>query len=158
LMARHLLLAMGEARSGAPATLEKGAAAIAEWSGERGLDLRGMDIDNGSGLSRITHISVLQLAEVLRTAYRSRYAPEFLASLPLAGIDGTLRSRMKASPAGAVRLKTGHIDGVSGVAGYVTTGSGKTYVLVSLVNHSRADIGAGEPVHAALVAWMLETL
>jgi D-alanyl-D-alanine carboxypeptidase/D-alanyl-D-alanine-endopeptidase (penicillin-binding protein 4) len=158
LMARHLLLTMGEERSGGPATLEKGAAAIAEWSRERGLDLRGMDIDNGSGLSRSTHISVLQMAQTLSAAYHSRYAPEFLASLPLAGVDGTLRSRMKTSPAGAVRLKTGHIDSVSGVAGYVTTSSGKTYVLVSLVNHSRADIGAGEPVHAALVAWMLDNL
>jgi D-alanyl-D-alanine carboxypeptidase/D-alanyl-D-alanine-endopeptidase (penicillin-binding protein 4) len=158
LMARHLLLTMGEERLGAPATLEKGAAAIAEWGRERGLDLQGMDIDNGSGLSRITHISVLQMAEILRAAYHSRFAPEFLASLPLAGVDGTLRSRMKTTPAGAVRLKTGHIDGVSGVAGYVTAGSGKTYVLVSLVNHSRADIGAGEPVHAALVGWMLDNL
>jgi D-alanyl-D-alanine carboxypeptidase/D-alanyl-D-alanine-endopeptidase (penicillin-binding protein 4) len=158
LMARHLLLTMGEEHLGAPATLEKGAAAIAEWSRERGIDLQGMDIDNGSGLSRSTHISVLQMAEILSAAYRSRYAPEFLASLPLAGVDGTLRSRMKTSPAGAVRLKTGHIDGVSGVAGYVTANSGKTYVLVSLVNHSRADIGAGEPVHAALVSWMLDNL
>jgi D-alanyl-D-alanine carboxypeptidase/D-alanyl-D-alanine-endopeptidase (penicillin-binding protein 4) len=158
LMARHLLLTLGEERSGGPATLEKGAAAIAEWSRERGFDLQGMDIDNGSGLSRVTHISVLQMARILSAAYHSRYAPEFLASLPLAGTDGTLRSRMKTSPAGAVRLKTGHIDGVSGVAGYVTTSSGKTYVLVSLINHSRADIGAGEPVHAALVEWMLDNL
>jgi serine-type D-Ala-D-Ala carboxypeptidase/endopeptidase (penicillin-binding protein 4) len=158
LMARHLLLTLGEARAGAPATLEKGAAAIADWSRERGLDLQGMDIDNGSGLSRSTHISALQMARVLSAAYHSRYAPEFLASLPLAGVDGTLRSRMKTTPAGAVRLKTGHIDGVSGVAGYVTANNGKTYVLVSLVNHPRADFGAGEPVHAALVTWMLDNL
>jgi serine-type D-Ala-D-Ala carboxypeptidase/endopeptidase (penicillin-binding protein 4) len=158
LMARHLLLTMGEERSGVPATLEKGAAAIAEWSRDRGLDLQGMDIDNGSGLSRSTHISALQLAKILAAAYHSRYAPEFLASLPLAGMDGTLRSHMKSAPAGAVRLKTGHIDGVSGVAGYVTAGSGKTYVLVSLVNHPRADFGAGEPVHAALVTWILDNL
>jgi len=158
LMARHLLLTMGEERSGAPATLEKGAAALADWSRERGLDFQGVDIDNGSGLSRSTHISVLQMAQALRAAYHSPYAPEFIASLPLAGVDGTLRSRMKRSPAGAVRLKTGHLDGVSGVAGYVTTAGGKTYVLVSLVNHSRADLGAGEPVHAALVSWMLDNL
>src|ERR1700675_2360942 len=117
-----------------------------------------MEIDNGSGLSRSTRVSALQMAQILSEAYRSRYAPEFLASLPLAGIDGTLRSRMKTSPAGSVRLKTGHIDSVSGVAGYVTGNSGKTYVLVSLVNHSRADLGAGEPVHAALVTWMLDNL
>ena len=158
LMARHLLLTLGAERLGYPATLEKGAAAIAAWSRERGLDLQGVDMDNGSGLSRITHISVLQMAQVLRAAYRSPYAPEFLASLPLAGIDGTLRSHMRTSPAGMVRLKTGHLDGVSGVAGYVTANSGKTYVLASLINDRRADNGAGDAVHAALVAWMLENL
>ena len=70
-------------------------------------------------------LSVLQMAKILSAAYRSPFAPEFLASLPLAGIDGTLRSRMKTSPAGAVRLKTGHLDGVSGVAGFVTTAGGQ---------------------------------
>ena len=158
LMARHLLLTLGEEHLGRPSTPEKGAAAIADWARERGLDLQGVDIDNGSGLSRSTHISALQMAMVLSAAYHSRYAPEFLASLPLAGVDGTLRSRMKTTPAGNVRLKTGHIDGVSGVAGFVTTAAGKTYVLVSLVNHPRADFGAGEPVHAALVTWILDTL
>ena len=158
LMARQLLLTIGQERFGGAATLEKGAEAIAEWGRERGLDDGSMEIDNGSGLSRSTHISALQMARILSFAYRSRYAPEFLASLPLAGIDGTLRSRMKTSPGGAVRLKTGHIDGVSGVAGYVTAATGKTYVLVSLINHNRADIGAGEAVHAALVSWILDNL
>jgi D-alanyl-D-alanine carboxypeptidase/D-alanyl-D-alanine-endopeptidase (penicillin-binding protein 4) len=158
LMARHLLLTVGKERFGDPATLEKGADTIAEWGRERGLDLQGIDIDNGSGLSRSTHISVLQLAKTLSAAFRSRFAPEFMASLPLAGLDGTLRSRMKSSPGGSVRLKTGHLDGVSGVAGYVTTAGGKTYVLASLVNNARADYGAAEPLHAALVAWMLNDL
>jgi D-alanyl-D-alanine carboxypeptidase/D-alanyl-D-alanine-endopeptidase (penicillin-binding protein 4) len=158
LMARHLLLTLGEEHLGPPATLEKGAAAIADWGRARGLDLQGVDIDNGSGLSRTTQISVLQMAKVLSAAYHSRYAPEFLASLPLAGVDGTLRSRMKSTTAGNVRLKTGHLDGVSGNAGFVTTPAGKTYVLVSLINHPRADFGGGEPVHAALVAWILENL
>src|ERR1019366_3679241 len=69
LMALHLLLTMGEDRFGLPATLDKGAAAIAEWSQERGLTLQDMNIDNGSGLSRATHISVLQMAKVLSAAY-----------------------------------------------------------------------------------------
>jgi serine-type D-Ala-D-Ala carboxypeptidase/endopeptidase (penicillin-binding protein 4) len=158
LMARHLLLTLGKERYGDPATLEKGAAAIADWGRERGFDLGGVDIDNGSGLSRSTHISALQMAKILDAAYHSRFAPEYLASFPLAGMDGTLRWRMKSTPAGSVRLKTGHLDGVSGVAGYVTTSTGKTYVLVSLVNHVRADFGAAEPVHAALVAWILGNL
>jgi D-alanyl-D-alanine carboxypeptidase len=50
------------------------------------------------------------------------------------------------------------LDGVSGVAGYVTTAAGRTLVLVSLVNDARADGGAAEPVHAALVSWMQATL
>ena len=131
---------------------------MAEWSRERGLSMQDVAIDNGSGLSRTTRISVLQLGKVLCAAYRSRYAPEFLASLPLAGIDGTLHARMKETPACSVRLKTGHLDGVSGVAGYVTTPTGKTFVLVSLVNDPRADSGAAEPVHAALVTWMQTNL
>jgi D-alanyl-D-alanine carboxypeptidase/D-alanyl-D-alanine-endopeptidase (penicillin-binding protein 4) len=158
LMARHLLLTLARERYGDPATLEKGASVIAEWSRERGFDLSGVDIDNGSGLSRSTHITVLQMAKILGAAYHSAFAPEYLASFPLAGMDGTLRSRMKHSPAGAVRLKTGHLDGVSGVAGFVTASSGKTFVLVSLVNNARADFGAAEPVHAALVAWILNSL
>jgi D-alanyl-D-alanine carboxypeptidase/D-alanyl-D-alanine-endopeptidase (penicillin-binding protein 4) len=158
LMARHLLLTLGRERYGDPATLEKGAAAIADWSRERGFDLSGVDIDNGSGLSRSTRITVLQMAKVLSAAYHSPFAPEYLASFPLAGMDGTLRSRMKSSPAGAIRLKTGHLDGVSGVAGFVTASTGKTFVLVSLVNNTRADFGAAEPVHAALAAWILDNL
>ena len=158
LMARHLLLTLGRERFGDPGTVEKGVTAIAAWSRDRGFDLNGVDIDNGSGLSRSTHITVLQMAKILSAACHSRFAPEYLASFPLGGMDGTLRSRMKAVPAGSVRLKTGHLDGVSGVAGFVTTAAGKTYVLVSLVNNARADFGAAEPLHAALAAWILGNL
>jgi D-alanyl-D-alanine carboxypeptidase/D-alanyl-D-alanine-endopeptidase (penicillin-binding protein 4) len=104
-------------------------------------------------LSRTTRISVLELAAVLKAAYHSRYAPEFIASLPLAGVDGTLRSRMQSAPAGSVRLKTGDLDGVSGIAGYVTGASGKVYVVVSLINDSRFGAGVGDSVHTALVNW-----
>jgi D-alanyl-D-alanine carboxypeptidase/D-alanyl-D-alanine-endopeptidase (penicillin-binding protein 4) len=158
LMARQLLLTLGRERYGAPATQDKGLAAINDWSRARGLGLDDIDLGNGAGLSRTTHISVMQLAGVLKAAYHSRYAPEFMASLPLAGLDGTLRTRMKDAGAGTIRLKTGHIDGVSGVAGYVTTAAGRTYILVCLINDARADEGAGEPVHAALAAWVLANL
>ena len=159
LMARHLLLTMGEERFGAPATTQKGADAIALWARERGLDLQEMDIDNGSGLSRSTRISVSQMAT----------SPERGLSQPLRARVHRLAAarrdrrhhampRMQQTPAGSVRLKTGHLDGVSGVAGYVTTASGKSFVLVSLVNDLRSNAGAGDAVHAALVAWMQENL
>jgi len=57
-----------------------------------------------------------------------------------------------------VRLKTGHLDGVTGVAGYVTSAAGHTYVLVSLINDPRGDYGVGDPVHEALVNWVQESL
>ena len=158
LMARHLLLTLGAERFGVPATVDKGTRAISSWSQERGLPLSSMEIDNGSGLSRTARISALQLAAVLRGAYRSRYAPEFIASLPLAGIDGTLRSRMQGAEPGSVRLKTGHIDGVSGVGGYVAGASGKTYVVVSFVNQPDVDPAAADAVHAALVGWVQSKL
>jgi len=153
LMARHLFLTLGAERFGAPATLDKGVRALSAWSQERGLPLSDMEIDNGSGLSRTARISVLQLAAVLRAAYHSRYAPEFVASLPLAGVDGTMRSRLQGSQPGSARLKTGHLDGVSGVAGYVTGASGKVYVVVSLINDAREGAGVGDSVHNALVDW-----
>ncbi|HMK85547.1 MAG TPA: D-alanyl-D-alanine carboxypeptidase/D-alanyl-D-alanine-endopeptidase [Steroidobacteraceae bacterium] len=157
-MARQLLLTLGAERYGGPATLEKADRAVLDWWRGRGLPLEGLVIDNGSGLSRSARISALEMAAVLLAAFHSPYAPEFIASLPLAGLDGTLKRRMLGAPAGSVRLKTGHIDGVSGVAGYVTSASGKTYVLVSFVNDARADEGAGEAVHAALVEWIEVTL
>lgn len=158
LMARHLFLTIGEDRYGVPATPDKGTRAIADWSHERGLPLEDLVIDNGSGLSRTARISALDMATMLRAAYHSRWAPEFIASLPLAGIDGTLKSRMRNTAAGSVRLKTGHLDGVTAVAGYVTATSGKTYVLVSIINDTRSDYGAGDPVHGALVDWIQDTL
>ena len=158
LMARQLFLTIGEDRYGVPATPDKGARAIADWARERGLPLADLVIDNGSGLSRTARISALDMATMLRAAYHSRWAPEFIASLPLAGIDGTLRSRMQNTAAGSVRLKTGHLDGVTAVAGYVTGASGKTYVLVSFINDTRSDYGAGDPVHGALVDWIQATL
>jgi len=155
-MARHLLLTVGAERFGFPATVEKGIAAIDEWAGSLGLPMDGVEIDNGSGLSRGARVSVAAMGRLLVAAYHSRYAPEFLASLPLAGMDGTLRSRLTGTPGGAVRLKTGHLDGVSGVAGYVAVPGGRTYVLVSLINDPEVDSGAGDAVHATLVKWLLE--
>ena len=66
--------------------------------------------------------------------------PELMSSLPVAGIDGTLR-RSKGVP-GRAHLKTGSLRDVVGVAGYVLADSGRRYVVVAIVNHPNAERGA----------------
>ena len=93
-------------------------------------------IDNGSGLSRSTRISAQRLARLLLQAYDSPVMSEFMSSLPISGLDGTLR-RSRATP-GRAHLKTGSLRDVAGVAGYVLSDSGRRYVLVAIVNHPQA--------------------
>jgi D-alanyl-D-alanine carboxypeptidase/D-alanyl-D-alanine-endopeptidase (penicillin-binding protein 4) len=77
--------------------------------------------------------------------------PELMASLPVSGLDGTLR-RAKVTP-GRAHLKTGSLRDVAGVAGYVLSDSGRRYVLVALVNHANAQ--AARPALEALIQWAL---
>jgi D-alanyl-D-alanine carboxypeptidase/D-alanyl-D-alanine-endopeptidase (penicillin-binding protein 4) len=106
-------------------------------------------VDNGSGLSRRTLISAQGLARMLQTAYRSPLMPELMASLPLNGVDGTLRNRR--TMAGNAHLKTGSLRDVTALAGYVHGASGRRYVLVAIANHPSAD--AARPVFDALLEW-----
>ena len=107
-------------------------------------------LENGSGLSRLERISAQALARLLQHAYKSPLMPELMSSLPIAGIDGTLkRSRAKAQ--GSAHLKTGSLRDVVAVAGYVHATSGKRYVLVAMANHPNA--GAVKPAFEALLDW-----
>jgi D-alanyl-D-alanine carboxypeptidase/D-alanyl-D-alanine-endopeptidase (penicillin-binding protein 4) len=81
--------------------------------------------------------------------------PEFIASLPLAGTDGTLRNRFNvAGMRGRIRMKTGHMDDVSSLAGYVNAVSDNTYIVSIVVNHPGAEFGTGDDVQAALLKWV----
>jgi len=154
-MARHLMLTLGVEKFGAPATVEGGRNAIRLWLQNRGITMPGFVIDNGSGLSRAERVTARGLGEMLDMAWHSPFMPEFAASLPLSATDGTLRNRFK-SPGmqGRIRLKTGHLDNVSALAGFVNAASGKTYVVVIIVNHPGAQGGSGEAVHAELIRWV----
>jgi len=101
-------------------------------------------LDNGSGLSRQERISALALARLLQLAYRSAYMPEFMASLPIAGVDGTLR-RSPMPALGSAHLKTGSLSNVLARAGYVDAASGKRYVLVAIINHANAQAARKPP-------------
>jgi D-alanyl-D-alanine carboxypeptidase/D-alanyl-D-alanine-endopeptidase (penicillin-binding protein 4) len=154
-MARHLLLTLGAEKSGRPGTTAAGSRAIVEFLASRGIALPELVIENGSGLSRIERISAAGLADVLLDAWRSPYAPEFQASLPLSAVDGTLRRRFRSPEMeGRLRMKTGSLQDVSALAGYVNAASGRTYVAVIIVNHPGVEQGAGDAIQAALVNWV----
>lgn len=154
-MARHLLLTIGAEKAGRPGTTTAGTRAIVEFLASRGIPTRDLVIENGSGLSRTERISAEGLADVLLDAWKSPYAPEFQASLPLSAVDGTLRRRFRSPDMeGRLRMKTGSLQDVSALAGYVNAASGKTYVAVIILNHPNAELGAGEAVQAALVNWV----
>lgn len=106
--------------------------------------------DNGAGLSRETRISATALARMLQRAWASPAMPELMASMPIVGIDGTLR-RSQSRAVGSAHLKTGSLDGVLAIAGYVLGSDGRRWVLVALVNHERA--GAAKPALEALIDW-----
>ncbi len=121
---------------------------IAPGAGANNIDAPALD--NGSGLSRDGRISAQALALLLQTAYRSPVMSELMASLPVSGVDGTLRRSQSETP-GRAHLKTGSLRGVSAVAGYVDGASGRRYVLVAIVNHANAQ--AARPAIDALIDW-----
>jgi len=154
-MARHLLLTLAAEKAGRPATTAAGRRVIEEFLASRGIRIPQLVIENGSGLSREERITAEGLADVLEAAWHSPYEAEFAASLPLSAVDGTLRRRFGGPEMeGRLRMKTGSLQDVSALAGYVNAASGRTYVAVIILNHAGAERGPGEAVQAALVDWV----
>lgn len=126
---------------------------VRRWLAGHAIDTTGLVLDNGSGLSRSERITPRQLAQVLQAAHGSRWAPELLMSLPVVGVDGTMRHRLKTGPAaGLARMKTGTLRNVAALAGFVDDPQGRRHVLVAIINHEQAR--AGRPALDALVDWV----
>jgi D-alanyl-D-alanine carboxypeptidase/D-alanyl-D-alanine-endopeptidase (penicillin-binding protein 4) len=140
----------GAAGSGEAATLAKSQEVLRQWWTDRISRDDAPTLGNGSGLSREDRISAQALARLLQSAYRSPLMPELMSSLPITGVDGTLKNRRSAAQ-GSAHLKTGSLRDVTAVAGYVHGASGKRYALVAVVNHPNAN--AARPAFDALVAW-----
>ena len=125
-MARQLFLSIGAHTGGEPATIEKSRVAVADVLQKAGVDTTGIVLENGSGLSRHEVVSARQLGQLLEAAWRDPYMPEFMASLPLLGEDGTLANRFDNSELrGRSHMKTGTLKDSSAIAGYMLTRSGK---------------------------------
>ncbi|KAB2969640.1 D-alanyl-D-alanine carboxypeptidase/D-alanyl-D-alanine-endopeptidase [Zoogloea sp.] len=152
-IARHLLATLGAESEPGRDSAAAGSRVVERSLAAAGIPTDKLVIENGAGLSRNERASADTLGRLLMAAWRSRSMPELIASLPIAGRDGTARRRVANSPAaGAAHIKTGTLDGVRSLAGYVQGASGHRYIVVLLINHPNA--GAGREVQDALLEWV----
>ncbi|AUN93570.1 D-alanyl-D-alanine carboxypeptidase/D-alanyl-D-alanine endopeptidase [Pseudazoarcus pumilus] len=118
-----------------------------------GVPTQGLVIENGSGLSRSARIRADALGALLIQAWKRPWMPEFVSSLSIAGLDGTARKRLADSPAnGQAHLKTGTINGVRAMAGYVLDRDGRRHAVVMMVNDAKAS--RGEAAQDGVVEWV----
>ncbi|MEM8815596.1 MAG: D-alanyl-D-alanine carboxypeptidase/D-alanyl-D-alanine-endopeptidase [Pseudomonadota bacterium] len=154
-MARQLLYTLSAEVLGAPGTEEGGREVIRQWLTDKGLPLDSLAMSNGAGLSRDARVSARDMAAMLAFAWRQPYMPEYLASMALSGLDGTLRDRLRrAELRGKAHLKTGSLDHVAAIAGYLQSRTGRRYVVVALHNHKDIHRGYGEEMQEALMRWL----
>jgi D-alanyl-D-alanine carboxypeptidase/D-alanyl-D-alanine-endopeptidase (penicillin-binding protein 4) len=154
-MARQVLLSLSAQLGRQPATVEDAAQIIRNWLASKQIDASELVMENGSGLSRSERVSPATLGRLLVAAFHSPLMPELMSSLPLAGYDGTMRSRVKQkSVAGNAHVKTGSLNDVRSVAGYVLAASGKRYAVVCIVNHPNAARAA--EAQDTLLQWVYE--
>ena len=127
LAAELILKTLGAELKGPPGTAEKGLGVIREFLQSIRVDSTTYNIVDGSGLSRYNRITADLMMELLDFIYHHfQVRPEFLASLPIGGVDGSLSGRLKNKPAFEnLRAKTGSMQGVSSLSGYVATADGE---------------------------------
>jgi D-alanyl-D-alanine carboxypeptidase/D-alanyl-D-alanine-endopeptidase (penicillin-binding protein 4) len=154
-MTRHLLLTIGAEHRGVPGTEANGVAVINEFLAAQGLHDGSLVMRNGAGLARESRVSATMLVELLEAAANDAYAPEFMASLSIAGLDGTTRGRFDAASGnGVMHVKTGRLDHVSALAGFAHADDGSLYVLALLVNTPDAHQGLGEDLEGVVMRWL----
>jgi len=156
-MAEQLFLTLASAAAPEPAasaaavTQEQARGVLVHWLHERlGAAADGIVVVNGSGLARETRISARTLAQLLQSDWMSPIMPELVSSLPIAGVDGTLRR--SSALAGRAHLKTGSMRDVVALAGFVQADSGRRYILVAIINDPNA--GAARPALDAAIDWV----
>ncbi len=152
-MARQLFLSLAAEKSTPPATARAAGNIIKDWLHKKNIAALELVLENGSGLSRTERASAATLGDMLDAAWRSNVMPEFISSLPLLGVDGTLRKRARGeSVAGQAHIKSGTLSDVRAMAGYVLDSTGKHWVVVMIVNHANAPLT--QDAQDALLAWV----
>jgi serine-type D-Ala-D-Ala carboxypeptidase/endopeptidase (penicillin-binding protein 4) len=121
---------------------ESGLEAVRDFLRQAGAAESDLVLSDGSGLSRNDMISANTTVQLLTFMSKHRFAQAFREALPIAGVDGTLRTRMRGTPAeGNLRAKTGTLSSVASLSGYVTTAAGE-HLVFSMVLNNYADANA----------------
>jgi D-alanyl-D-alanine carboxypeptidase/D-alanyl-D-alanine-endopeptidase (penicillin-binding protein 4) len=151
--ARNLMLSLSPGFPTRPATLAGAQKIVRLWLRDQGLADGDVEVENGSGLSHSERAKPRAMVQLLRKAWRAEQAQAFFDSLPVAGIDGTLKNRLLGGhAAGQAYLKTGTLNDTRALAGYVHAASGKMYAVALMVNG--ADPARGRPALDAMVEWL----
>ncbi len=152
-MARQLFLTLSAELLKLPGNPERSARAVKTWLVDKKLGGDELVMENGSGLSRLERISAGSLGRLLVAAYRSPVMPEFMASMPLVAYDGTMRRRLKTRDvAGQAHIKTGSLNDVRSIGGYVLAASGRRFAVVCIVNHPNLE--GVQALQDALLQWV----
>ena len=154
-MARQLFLTIGAEISRKPASVEQSTAVINRWLAKQDLAMPELVLENGSGLSRTERISARDMGRLLQQADANPNGGILRDALPVVGVDGTMRNRLtRAGVAGNAEIKTGTLNDVRAIAGYVEGENGERFVVVSMINHPNAS--AGQAAHDALLQWIYQ--
>ena len=158
-MARQLFLTLSAELNKEPGSQIASAQIIREWLAKKNIPAPELILDNGAGLSRSERISATTLAQLLEAAWKSSVMPEFMSSLALDGVDGTLRRRARNEPvAGQAHIKTGTLNDVRAMAGFVLDASGRRWIVVMMINHPNAPLAQAaqdallSAIHGAAIA------
>ena len=137
-MAEQLLKTMGAELHGLPGTAENGLLEVRKFLVSLGISPAHFELADGSGLSRLNKTTPRVLATVLERVYHDfRLRPEFVASLAVVGVDGTVRKKFRSRPeARRVRAKTGLLFGVHALSGYAAAKNGEVLVFSILINEN----------------------
>ena len=139
-MAQQLFLSLGaQFRTDADGDDARAAQrVIRQWLARKGITSPHLVMENGSGLSRAERVSTREMAALLQAAWKSPYAAEFMSSMPLAGMDGTMRKRLKTTAlAGQAHIKTGTLNTVRAIAGFTRDSNGHTWAVSAILNDPR---------------------
>jgi D-alanyl-D-alanine carboxypeptidase/D-alanyl-D-alanine-endopeptidase (penicillin-binding protein 4) len=152
-MARQIFLTLATVDAPPPATTAHAVQTVRRWLAAQKIDAPEIVLENGSGLSRRERISAGSLARLLIAADRSSVRDEFASSLAVAAMDGTVQRRFQdGTVAGQALLKTGTLEGVRALAGYVLDHDGRRFAVVAIVNGPSAS-RAQAPLDS-LVQWV----